>query len=131
MRILLLMLLAAVSGCAITENTESAELVVKYSTLKVCDTPERASRCRQIASDVSKYANDTEYLTVALLMAAVADEVDWSSLDPADTILIQALLDRLQSELVERLGEGALPEDVRLATTTVAQWVTEASLLIG
>lgn len=129
----LIMLLAAglLVGCAtLAEGDAGTELVVKYAALKTCDTPERATRCIEIATEVKRYANDTEYLTVSALMAAITDEIDWQGLDPADTLLVQALLDRLQTGLIDYLGPDHLPEDLQLATATVADWVVAAASLI-
>lgn len=127
----LLLLAAALLGCAsIADNNADTRLIVQYSTLKVCDTQERAARCAEIAAEVARYANDTAQLTVSALMFAIEDQIDWTSLDAADALLVRTLTARLRAELVERLGEDVLPEDLRLAATTVADWVIEASALV-
>lgn len=126
-----LLVIALLSGCAlIKEGNSDARLIVQYSTLKVCDTPARAQRCSEIATEVQRYANDAEQLTVAALMLAIEEQVDWTALDAADALLVRTLTDRLRSELEERLGADVLPEDLRLAATTVADWVIEASALV-
>lgn len=130
-KLFLLLMAAVLVGCAsLKENNADARLIVQYSTLKVCDTAERAARCAEIAGEVQRYANDTAQLTVSALMFAIEEQIDWTSLDAADALLVRTLTERLRAELVERLGEDVLPEDLRLAATTVADWVIDASALV-
>lgn len=124
--VILLLATAALSGCASLPENADAKLVTQYAAIKICDTAERAARCAAIADEVRRYVNDTPYPTVALLMGAIEAEIDWTKLDPADTLLARSLLDRLEQELVSRLGAEVLPEDLRLATETVSRWIQEA-----
>ena len=121
-----------VSGCAaLQEGNADAKLVTQYATLKVADgDPAKAARIAEIASEVRRYVTDAEALTVDALIVAIRAEVNWSSLDAADTLLVNALLERLRVELIEYLGPEQIPEDLRLAATTVADWVIEATAFV-
>ena len=124
--------LLCLCGCAaLTEGNTDAKLITQYAVLKVSEgDPAKADRIEEIALEVQRYAQDATAITVDALIVAIRAEVRWSELDAADTLLINALLERLRTELIEYLGPEQLPEDVRLAATTVAEWVIEASRLI-
>ena len=130
MKIAILMAaLAILTGCAtLTDENSSARLTTYYATLKVIDgDPDKAARVQFIATEVQRYASGEEYLTVDLLIAAIKDQVRWDKLDAADELLVHALIDELRAALVRRFGEDVLPEDLRLAASTVATWVITAA----
>lgn len=122
-----------ITGCAtLTEGNASSKLVAQYAVIKVAQNdPAKAARIAEIAAQVKLYISDEESPTVDALVIAIRSQIEWSKLDPADTLLVNALLERLRTELTEYLGPDTLPEDLRLAATTVADWVIEASLLIS
>lgn len=121
--------LAFLSACStLNEHENTARLTTQYATIKVIDGDVgRAERVEDIASDVRAYASSEAHLTVDLLIGAIRDRIDWGDLDAADTLLLTTLIDELRAELMRRLGPGVLPEDLRLAADTVAEWVIAAA----
>lgn len=134
MRMFLMAALAAfsLSACAVlTEGNADAKLIVQYSVIKVAENDKaKAARIAEIATEVKKYSGGETLITVELLVEAIRNEIRWDELDAADALLVNALLERLRSELVERLGDGVLPEDLRLAVDVLAGWIIEATLLV-
>lgn len=137
MRRLFLALCAVVlAGCgamgAVSDSDGSSRLIAQYATIKVIDGDfGKRDRVIEVATEVKRFASSEDSLTVDALMVAIRSQVDFGKLDAADTLLINGLLTRLQDELAAHLGVGALPSDVRLAATTVADWVIEAAGLVG
>lgn len=134
MRKILTAALAAfiLSACAsLTEGNTDAKLITQYAVIKVAQgDPEKAARIEEIATEVKRYASGEAFLTVDLLIAAIRDQVRFDRLDAADTLLVNALLDKLRAELVDRFGEEPLPEDLQLAVDVVSGWVIQASRMI-
>lgn len=124
--------LAVLCACSfLQEGNRDAKLVTQYAVLKVAENdPAKARRIEEIALDVQRYANDAANLTVDSLIVAIRAQIRWDLLDMADTLLVNALLERLRDELIAYLGPETLPEDVQLAATTVATWVIEAAQLV-
>jgi hypothetical protein len=122
----------SLSACAVlTEGNADAKLIVQYSVIKVAENDKaKAARIAEIATEVKKYSGGETLITVELLVEAIRNEIRWDELDAADALLVNALLERLRSELVERLGDGVLPEDLRLAVDVLAGWIIEATLLV-
>lgn len=122
-------MLLAVAACAtLTDDNFQAKLATQYATIKIVNgDPDKADRIVEIASEIQRYASGETLLTVDLLVFAIKDQIQWNKLDVADTLLVNALLDQLRTELVARLGADALPGDVRLAVDVVAAWVISAA----
>lgn len=119
----------SLSGCAwLSENEGSARLLTTYATLKVIDgDAARADRVEEIALEVATYAGADPDVSVDALIARVRGLIDWSDLDEADTLLVNALLVEVSIRLKEKLGDGLIPEDARITVQTLAGWVIEAA----
>lgn len=116
-------------GCA-TIASGDARLPVMYATLKVIDgDAAKAQRVREIATEVKALAADEVFFTVDALIIAINGQIRWEKLDMADTLLVTALVDELRSELTKRFPSTEVDADLRLAVTTVADWVITASSL--
>ncbi len=120
------------AGCAwLSEGNTDVKLVTQYAVLKVAENdPAKAQRIEEIALEVQRYATGEALLTVDALIVAIRAEIRWDRLDAADALLVNALLDRLRTELVERLGADVLPEDLRLAVDVLCEWIVEAARLV-
>lgn len=131
MRKLLLTVLACFTfaGCAFLQEHESeARIATTYATLKVIDEDaERASRVVEIATEVRAIAGGDPEATVGLLIGEVRGLIKWENLDAADTLLVDTLLIELEARLINRLGDGVLPDDARLTVQTIADWVIRAA----
>lgn len=124
--------LSLLGACAaLQEGNADAKLITQYAVIKVAENdPAKADRIEQIALEVQKYAGDEVQLTVDALIVAIRAQIHWDQLGTGDTLLVNALLDRLRTELTARLGPDVLPEDLRLAVDTVTAWVIEACELV-
>lgn len=128
--------LLVLSGCsAILKNADSAELIVQYATVKLIvneDTPveriRRAERIAKIARE-SKLVFDNRSLPLSEIETLVRDRINWQSLDVADVMLANALIDRVVSEIEE---SATLPEsDVYVTGSQVLGWIIEAAEMAG
>lgn len=118
------------AGCAV--GSGGSDLGPMYVTLKatsaiVKDDAEKAARVREIATEIQRYASDTEFATVDLLVTKIRSEVPWDDLDLADTMLAEELVKTLRQYLVDRFGEGVLPPEYRVSVETIAGWVILAA----
>lgn len=125
----LILCAALATGCAAIQQKDSeAKLVTMYATIKIVNGDrDRAVRVEEIASEVRQYASGEKQITVDLLVDQIRKQVPWQKLDPADELLIHALIDELRLRLVDRFGPDPLPEDLQLAVDTVAEWVINAA----
>ncbi len=117
------------AGCAwIAENESSARLLTTYATLKVIDgDSERADRVEAIALEVLQLAADEPQATISRLVSHARTLVPWDRLDQADTLLVNGLLIELEVRLIERYGEGIMPDEARLTVADLAGWVIAAA----
>lgn len=119
------------SACSFLQpGNPGAELTVKCATIKVIDgNHDRADRVASIASAVLDRLDNSPQRTIQALVRYVRGKIRWDSLDAADTVLVDALLDELQRRLIARYGDGPISPEARLGAQTVAQWVLQASRL--
>lgn len=125
----LTMLTAAVflSGCATMEdNPTLTRAVFEYATLKVIDgDAERADRVVDLMDDLMVLASGES--TVELLDERLREQINWSSLSPADTILVNAVLEEVRMELDRQVGDGLLDPDQQLRVIEVLTWIRNAA----
>jgi hypothetical protein len=128
--------LALSVGCQSTGNPDSsarnellAQAAVVYATAKVIENnPAYGPRIAQIAGEVRAVAKGEGFATVDLLLAFVRSKIDPTKLSPADTALVNLLLDAVRIELVARLGALELPSDKMLVAEKVAGWIENAAI---
>ena len=125
----LMLVIAALvlAGCATDGSGPPSklteQLVIQYAVLKVLDNdPERAQRIGEIARDAKTFLNGNA-VTIGALQAAVHDKIDWTKLDAADTLLVNALLAEVDRELVIRVGDGVLNPDALVQVNEVLDWI--------
>ena len=128
--VLLIALALAIGGCASSGSNESQlteQLVIQYAVLKVvCDNPEKAKRIGEVAREAKTFlAGDG--VTVALLDEAVRAKIDWTKLDAADTLLVNALLAEVDRQLSVKLGAGVLSPEQLVTVNEVLDWVIAVS----
>lgn len=129
---ILAVLLSACSTTGGQPSNATTELLVQYATLKViANNPERAQRVVTIAQQALDQLSDpTASVTVALIENAVRSQIHWEKLDPADTLLANALISMVHDELVARVGDGLLPADKLVQVKAVLEWVVAAGALV-
>ena len=116
------------SGTSSAQTQVVAKLAVQYAVIKVADkNPEKARRIVAIAKEVSALAGTENAGTVDLLVALIRSKVNFSKLDAADTLLVNALIDAIAVELKAKVGEGPLLPEKILVVKQVADWVVDAA----
>lgn len=129
---LLMSLAVTLSACGmIQDRPDSARGITLYATIKATKyDPARAEKIERIATNVREYATGDKMLTVEILIEAIRQEARYDDMLPEDKILTDILLAELRNGLERRFGADVLPEDLRLAVDTVAEWVIEAARMI-
>jgi hypothetical protein len=128
----ILFIVLSLSGCAAIENNpNTAGLVVKYATLKViyeADDPiKKAVEVESIAQAALLYVSG-EPVAIPELRAYVESEINWSELDPADTLLARHLIESIATYLEEmEAGNGPLEGESLVTAIQVFTWVIEAT----
>lgn len=130
-------LLAAVSIGLTACQSDSAELLVSYATMKVIergntaeDQVARAEKIRDIAND-AKFLLKGEVVSVGVLEQTIREQVHRLDLSPADMFLADSLIRQVAVELQERVGTGVLDPEKRLKVTKVLDWVITATAYGG
>lgn len=117
-------------GGVVQDHPAAAQLTIQYATVKfIGDDVERAQRVQEVTKLVGTWVEADTEATVDALMSRVRENVREDRLDPADRILLDALLTRVADELLENVGEGVLAGDDLLVLSTVLTWVNEAAAL--
>lgn len=119
------------TGCStIGSQPTLTRLAVQYATVKVLENnPGRAQRVIEIATFIEDNAGSSTATSVAILTTLVREQIDWTKLDAADTILVNALIDMVATELTARLGSGPLSPEQALVVKEVASWIKQAATL--
>ncbi len=137
---LLLIVGVMLSGCNTftdgnARNDIAAELTIKYATMKVIersgDPAAKAARIADIAAQAKTLVDGGAVAFVPELEIIVRQKIPWSELDAADTLLADALLTTLRTELMSRVDGGTLDDKTRLAVTKVLDSVVEATRLFS
>lgn len=122
-------------GCTTTGSNDAArnELIaqaaVVYATAKVVENnPAYGPRIAQIAGEVRSVAKGEAFGTVDILIQFVRAKIEWEKLSPADTAMVNLLLDAVRIELIARLGAVELPTDRMLVVEKVAGWIEQAAI---
>lgn len=120
----------ALAGCSVLQSLEpdTKQLAVQYATLKAVDgDPAKAARVVDLVREGRQYVTADASVSVAALYDGVRDRINWQSLDPADRILIEAILTRARDRLQDEIGVGLLDPDQRLQVLTVLDWIEAAA----
>lgn len=122
-------------GCTTTADSPSREVLaqaaVVYATAKVIENnPAYAPRIAQIAAEVRAVSSGEAATTVDMVVALARSKIDWAKLSPADTALVNLLLDAVKAELTARLGAAELPTDKLLVVAKVAGWIEQAAIAL-
>jgi uncharacterized protein YceK len=117
------------SGCAfLQDNPNTAKLTTQYATAKVIDgDTDRAQRIIGIVSEARATIGQDAVSTVAALDAFVRSKINWSSLAPEDSILIDAVLANAADSLEQEIGAGLLSPDERVLLDTFLGWIEDTA----
>lgn len=128
--ILALVLSTFLVGCTTLQNVSdnsSARLTVQYATLKYVDEDtEKAERITEIVTTVKTNLTESTEYTIKEAVVQIRDRIDFPKLDVADQLLLDALLNELEAELVRRFGTGVVDSEAKESLVTVADWILDA-----
>lgn len=119
------------SACSILPDPGSTEsLAVNYlfskATTAVIDqgavTP---AQVIDAVEDARRYVEKGETVTVGALYEAAIDRI--RGLDPADRVLVTAILDNAKARLETAIDAGELAEDDRVALLDTLAWIEAAA----
>lgn len=128
--VILAMLL--ISGCALLQNEDSRlQLAVQYTTIKVIEQSSDISSERVIENveRVRGVLDTSAEVSVERLMSDVRGNVRWDRLDAADRLLLTSVLEEVERELKDRVGEGVVKEDDKVVLRTLLDWIENAARL--
>lgn len=127
----LMLALSVLVSCAGITNSSSAELVVQYATIKFINSDAapvaRAKKVLEIASEAKTFF-DNDTLPLDQIEELIRSKIKWSELDPADTLLANALITRVTDEVNSVDG---LPEERRVSGSKVLSWIITGAKLAG
>lgn len=132
--VFVLCLSLVMSACSIIESHENtSKLVVQYAALKfvmnedVSEREERAQKIFQVAKE-GKALFDSRALPIEHIEDLVRERIDWDQLDAADTLLVNALIERIVIEVNESVLLG---QDVHVTGSKILGWVIDGVRLSG
>lgn len=119
----LLLSLALLQACTILQRVAESDLGIQYATGKFIersdDWQHRADRVLAVTGDVRVWVDVGAAATVHEIRQVALAHIDLSRLSPADSLLLEALLDEIEAELVARVGDGLIPEDALITVHQV------------
>lgn len=122
-------------GCAsVQESGSGAKTAVQVAALKVIDEDaDRAERVTELTRKVRSTLTGDETTSLDKVEANVRDAVDWSSLDSAESLVVNRLIDAVRLEIEKRIDSdvATLDPDEVVAVKRILDWVEEAALMSG
>ena len=127
----LVALAALLGACSVLDSMQpdTKQLAVQYATLKVINgNPDKAARVVELVQEGRAFVEDGAVtVTVAALYDGVVERVNWDKLDPADHILVAAILTQARARMEEDLGVDLLDDAQRVKVLTVLDWIEAAA----
>ncbi len=124
----------AMAGCSAVSSVTSgigaeAELPVKYAVAKVIGESDSVTGqgVMDVTAKVRGYVESDGELVLDDLMAQAAGEIDFASMEPADAMLVQALLAQIEHTI--SVDMPTLPEERKVRVLTLLDWIDEAAAL--
>lgn len=124
----------ALSGCStITGLTDGigneAEIPTKYAVAKVIGSSDSITGegVLDVTAKVRTYVESDGELLLDELMAQAEDAINFDKLDPADAMLVRALLEQIQYAIADDMPE--LAEDRKVRILTLLDWIDETAAL--
>ena len=116
----------AISGCSLLDTVVKDEnkLAVQYATLKVIDGDmQKAEQLKGWITEARNYVDNGAEVTVSYLADEARARIRDKISDPADTLLVMAVLNEAERRIGKRLGEGPLEQEQRVKLLTVFDWI--------
>ena len=120
----LLSVMVLMACSTLQSNDMRAQLAVTYAAEKIIRTePARAVRVLDEVEKARAYLISDEPVTIAALDRSVKSRINWEKLDPADRVLINAVLIEARERLEFEIGSGVLDEAQRVKVGAVLDWI--------
>lgn len=131
MRYILAIVLFFFVGCAsINTESASARLTVQYAVLKyIKEDTQKAERVVIHVDRAIALVEGNEVISVSDIVTKIRASINWKRLDPADLLLLDALLLQLEDSLKKRIGDGRINPEGRVELITVLGWIKNAALM--
>lgn len=133
------LLMLALSACSavqsvsdgLAENEAATKIAVQYATAKVITSADDIA-----ADDVSQHVErvrvlvaEDSVLDIGRLALEARREIDWTRLDAADQLLLEALLAQVQDSLEEAVAPELIDDERRVRILTLLDWMAQAAAL--
>lgn len=125
---LLALLLTACSALPASGTTESLAvnyLMSKAATRIIDGDGDRAARVLDAVEDARRYVQAGDTVTIGALYTAAIDRIQ--SLEPADRILVTAILDNARARLETAISAGQLDQSQRVSLLDTLDWIEAAA----
>lgn len=121
------------TGCALLQDSApTVQLTTQYATLKVVNgDPERAAKVVDLVTNAKQYVEGDSSVTIAALEHAARSRIPWDDLDPADVLLIDAILSQARERLELEIGAGLLNPEQRVQLSTFLSWIESAAYAVA
>lgn len=124
-------LMLALASCASLTQSNSAELVIQYATVKFINNDVapvlRAKKVVEIASAAKTFLDDRR-LPLSEVETLIRQKIKWGELDPADTLLANALIMRVRQEIE---NVRTVPDEQYVSGSTILGWIIKGAKLAG
>lgn len=124
-------------GCTTTDidlSGTKAKLPIQYATLKLIETSDSISAQDVIdrVQNVREFVGEDQVIDVSDLVNEVIQHVDWGSLDAADKLLVQTVIDVAAEQLSDAgvlVNDAGQPITTLVQLMTVLDWVEQAAVM--
>lgn len=130
------LLLLGTPGCATIDRggSDTTKLAVQYGTVKLIggDDVSAAEVIAHVESVRTLLDRDEQDALLSLdrLVEEVSGHVNWSRLDPADTLLLMSLIESAATAVADvSLGGLVLDEPQRVKLRTLLDWIEQAAVM--
>lgn len=126
-----LALLFSLVGCSSLSQSPNGELLVTYATSKFISRSsspsKRAERVIEIANSAISFL-DKDKMPINQVETLILNKIDWSKLDASDRLLIEALITRVKSEIV---NSNTLDQETVVSASKVLGWIVKGAKIAG
>lgn len=122
----------SLAGCsALPESGTTEALAVNYlvgkATTRIVDgDADRAERVLAAVEDARRYVESGDTVTIGVLYDAAVDRIQNLD-DPADRLVITAILDNVRARLETAISSGGLDESQRVSLLDTLDWIEQAA----
>ena len=116
------------AGDYLQENETLTRAAVEYATLKyINEDSGKSQRVQDVITKTIAVMNGGQSTTIESIATFVRQNVSVESLSPTEFVLLNALIDVVQSEIQKRISRQALDENDRVFVARVLTWIHDAA----